>query len=166
MSLFGSSPEDSSLSKSAASPEPQSLFHHNQTPAAASHSSLFDDHNGNRETPWSMPTPKKSGKGDLVKSLLPASDVPESYIDAYDILLESGYREGAGSVSLLGAKEIFEGSGLSEKEQNRILDIVTGVQEPTGGLNRSQVNVLLALAGLSQQKEEATLDGVDERRKS
>ena len=165
MSLFGSSRDDSSSSKPAASPDPKSLFSDDRAPTTVSGSSLFDDQNENGDSPWSMPTPKKSGKADLAKTLLPASDVPESYIDAYDILLESGYREGAGSISFAGAKKIFEGSGLSGVDQKKILNIVTGGQEPAGGLNRNQVNVLLALTGLSQEKEEATLDGVDERRK-
>lgn len=166
MSLFGSSPDDSSLSKPPAASETKSLFNDEENTGAASNSSLFDDQNGNGNSPWSMPTPKKSGKGDLVKTLLPVSDVPESYIDAYDILLESGYREGAGFIGLSRAKRILEGSGLNGEEQNRIFNIVTGGQEPAGGLIRNQFNVLLALIGLSQEKEEATLDGVDERRKS
>ncbi len=167
MSLFGSSLDDSSLSKPAAASEPKSLFNNDeQTPSVEPNSSLFDDQNGNGVSPWSMPMPKKSGRGDLVKTLLPASDVPESYIDTYDTLLESGYREGVGSISFSGARKIFEGSGLNGEEQNRIFDIVTGGQEPAGGLTRAQFNVLLALTGLSQEKEEATLDGVDERRKS
>lgn len=166
MSLFGSSPDNSSSSKPPAASEPKSLFDDEQNPGAASNSSLFDDQSGNGDSPWNMPTPKKSGKGDLVKTLLPASDVPESYIDAYDILLESGYREGAGLVSLSGAKKSLGGSGLNGEEQKRIFNIVTGGQEPAGGLTRNQYNVLLALTGLSQEKEEATLDGVDERRKS
>ncbi len=151
MSLFGSSPDESSLSKPPA--------------GAISNTSLFDDQKGNGDSPWSMPTPKKSGRGDLVKMLLPASDVPESYIKAYDMLQESGYRDEAGLVSLAGARNIFEGSGISGEEQDKILNIVTGGQEPAGVLDRSQFNVLLALIGLSQEKEDATLDGVDERRK-
>ena len=152
MSLFGSSPDNSNLPK--------------QSAGAASTSSLFDDQNGNGDSPWSMPTPKKSGRGNLVKTLLPASDVPESYIDAYDILLDSGYREGSGSIGLSGARKVFEGSGLNEEEQNKIFNIVIGGQEPAAGLTRSQFNVLLALIGLCQEKEDATLDGVDERRTS
>ena len=151
MSLFGSSPDESSLSKPPA--------------GVISNTSLFDDQNGNGDSPWNMPTPKKSGRGNLVKTLLPASDIPESYIDAYDVLQEAGYRGGAGSISLAGARNIFEGSGISGEEQNRILNIVIGGQESAGGLGRSQFNVLLALIGLSQEKEDATLDGVDERRK-
>ena len=165
MSLFGSSPDESSLSKPTQSSKP-TLFGDEQAAGAVSNSSLFDDRNGNGDSPWSLPTPKKSGRGDLVKTLLPASDVPESYTDAYDILLESGYGAEAGSISLSGVKEMFEGCGLDGDEKNKILSIVAGGHEPSGNLTRGQFNVLLALIGLSQEKEDATLDGVDERRKS
>ena len=166
MSLFGSSPDESSLSKPPKPSKPKTLFEDEQAAGAASNSSLFDDQNGNGNSPWNMPTPKKSGRGDLVKTLLPASEVPESYIDAYDILVESGYKEEAGSISFSGARKIFEGSGLDGEEQNKIISVVTGGQKPGGDLTRGQFNVLLALIGLAQEKEDATLDGVDERRKS
>ena len=166
MSLFNSSPDESSSPKPPESSKPKNLFGDKQAAGAAANSSLFDDQNRHGDSPWSMPTPKKSGRGDLVKTLLPASDVPESYIDAYDILLESGYMVEAGSISFLGARKIFEGSGLNGEEQDKILSVVTGGQEPGGDLTRGQYNVLLALIGLAQEKEDATLDGVDERRKS
>lgn len=166
MSLFGSSPDDSSSANQAAQPEHKSLFDETQRPGASSSASLFDDNAESGPSPWSFPSPKKSGRSDLVKNLLPASDVPESYIDAYDILLESGYKVASGSVSLSGAKKVFEGSGLGAAEQTRILGLVTGGEESQGGLSRSEFNVIVALMGLSQENEEATLDGVDERRKS
>lgn len=166
MSLFGSSPDDSSLANPAAQSEHKSLFDETQRPSASSSASLFDDNADSGPSPWSFPTPKKPGRSDLVKTLLPASNVPESYIDAYDVLLESGYKMASGSVSLSGAKMVFEGSGLAAAEQSRILSLVTGGEEFQGGLSRSEFNVLVALTGLSQENEEATLDGVDERRKS
>lgn len=166
MSLFGSSPRDSSLPTRAAQSEHKSLFDETQAPGAASNASLFDDNADSGPSPWSLPNPKKAGRSDLVKTLLPASQVPESYIDAYDILLESGYKTTSGSISVSGAKRIFEGGGLPAAEQVRILNLVTGEQDFQGGLSRNEFNVLLALTGLSQESEEPTLDGVDERRKS
>lgn len=168
MSLFGSSPDDSSVPKPPVQSEQKSLFDDEQTARAASNTSLFDDSNGsgNSNSPWSMPTPKRAGRGDLAKTLLPASDVPESYIDAFDIILESGFRVGPGSINLAGAKKVFEGRGISKTEQDRILNLVVGGQESVEGLGRSEFNVILALAGLSQEREEATFDGVDERRRS
>ena len=166
MSLFGSSPDDSTLAQSQTTKSKQdSLFNDNQPPGATSNSSLFDD-NASGPSPWSFPTPKKAGKSELVKSLLEGTDVPESYIDIYDILLESGYKTESGKINSSGSKRLFEGSGLRTAEQDKILNIVTGGQDYGGGFGRSEFSVLLALIGLSQEKEEATLDGVDERRKS
>src|SRR2546423_10567489 len=85
MSLFGSSPTESPLANSLNS---KSLFGDEVTPAATSTSSLFADESSD-PSPWSMPTPKKAARQDLVKSLLQPKDVPESYVDAYDKTLAS-----------------------------------------------------------------------------
>ena len=165
MSLFGSSPDDSSLSAQPARPnQKSSLFDDEQTSGPKSGSSLFDDEGTNAASPWDMPTPKKAGRSDLVKRLLPASDVPESYIDAFDALRETNYKTEGGQIGIAGAKKLFEGSGLDASAQDRILKLVTGGQESR--LGRSEFNVLLALIGLSQESEEASLDSVDERRRS
>lgn len=164
MSLFGSSPDDSSLSPQPAGPNRKSsLFRDEQTPDPKAGSSLFDDDGNSGTSPWDMPTPKKAGRNDLVKRLLPASDVPESYIDAFDALRETNYKAEGGQIGIAGAKKLFEGSGLDGSEQERILKLVTGEQD--GGLGRNEFNVLLALIGLSQESEEASLDSVDERRR-
>jgi sorting nexin-8 len=111
-----------------------------------------------------MPTPKRASKGELVKTLLPASDVPESYIDAFDILGASGYKVDGGKIGIAGVKKLFEGSSVDASNQDRIIKLVTG--EQAHALGRSEFNVLLALIGLSEEREEASLDSVDERRKS
>ena len=100
----------------------------------------------------------------MVKRLLPAPDVPESYIEAFDALRETSYKVEGGQIGQNGARKLFEGCGLDVAEQDRILRLVTGGQE--SGLGRSEFNVLLALIGLSQESEEASLDSVDERRRS
>ena len=165
MSLFGSSPDDSSLSgPPARSEHKSSLFDDEQTPGTKSSASLFDDEGANGNSPWGMPTPKKAGRIDVVKTLLPASAVPESYIDAYDVLGDSGYKVDGGRVGSAGAKKLFEGSGLDAAEQGRILELVSGEEETS--LGRNEFNVLLALIGLSQEHEQASLDSVDERRRS
>lgn len=164
MSLFGSSPPEEP-SQSTRSGKSQSLFDDDHTTGAAN-SSLFDDGDGSGPSPWDMPTPKKSAKGDLVKTLLPATSVPESYVDAFDVVLEAGLEAGASSITLAGARKLFEGSGVDADEQTRIVNLVTGGQEPSGGLGRSEFNVLIALIGLAQEHEELSLDGVDERRRS
>ena len=111
-----------------------------------------------------MPTSKRASKSDLIKTLLPASDVPESYTDAFDTLLDAGYKVEGGKVGMAGTKKLFEGSGVDATTQERILKLVTGGQESAMG--RNEFNVLLALIGLSQETEEASLDSVDERRRS
>ncbi|KAL8737990.1 MAG: hypothetical protein Q9181_001172 [Wetmoreana brouardii] len=164
MSLFGSSPPEEP-NQSTRSGKSQSLFEDEQA-TAATNSSLFDDGDGASPSPWDMPTPKKSTKSDMVKTLLSATTVPESYIDAFDVMLESQYAAGAGSITLAGVRKLFEGSGVEADEQTRIVDIVTGGLEPSGGLGRSEFNVLVALLGLAQEQDEASLDGVDERRRN
>ncbi|KAL8934713.1 MAG: hypothetical protein Q9211_005083 [Gyalolechia sp. 1 TL-2023] len=161
MSLFGSSPP----TEPARERNSQSLFEDERTNGAAN-SSIFDDGDGSGPSPWDMPTPKKPAKGGVVKTLLPPTTVPESYLDAFDTILESGFGAGTSSVTLAGAKKVFEGSGVDADAQARIINIVTGGQEPSGGLGRNEFNVLVALTGLAQENEEVTLDGVDERRQN
>lgn len=163
MSLFGTSPPEPS--HASANTKSKSLFGEDTAPASTATSSLFADDAGD-SSPWSMPTPKKAAKRELVKNLLPATDVPESYIDSYDAVLDSKDRVGAG-IGLTGLKNILASSGLSTADQSRILNLVVpGGQESAHGLGRSEFNVLLALIGLGQEGDEITLDGVDERRRS
>ena len=155
MSLFGESPPPSTPAQS------KDLFGE-QPAAAASASSLFADES--TDSPWSMPTPKK--QAGVVKSLLPATDVPESYIDAFDAILNADEKTGSG-VSLSGVKNILKSSNIDSDHEDRILNFVMpGGQESGNGLGRNEFNVLLAMIGLTQEGEEATLDGVDERRRS
>lgn len=113
-----------------------------------------------------MPTPKKAARRELVKNLLPATDVPESYIDSYDAVLDSKDRVGPG-IGLTGIKNIIASSGLSAGDQSKILNLVVPEGEDSAnGLVRSEFNVLLALIGLGQEGDDITLDGVDERRRS
>ena len=113
-----------------------------------------------------MPTPKKTARQNMVKNLLPANDVPESYVDAYDAVLKANDKTGMG-VSLTGMKNVLQSSNLSSDDQSRILNfVVPGGQENINGLGRSEFNVLLALIGLGQEGEDISLDGVDERKRS
>ncbi|EXJ55545.1 hypothetical protein A1O7_08473 [Cladophialophora yegresii CBS 114405] len=156
MSLFGTSPTE------AAPLNSKSLFGDEPARAPAV-SSLFADDGG--DSPWSMPTPKKNARQNLVKNLLPATDVPESYVDAYDAVLNANERTGVG-IGLDGVKRVLQSSNLSEPEQSKILNfVIPGGQESANGVGRSEFNVLLALIGLGQEGEDITLDGVDERRR-
>src|SRR4051794_35479985 len=114
MSLFG---DDDQPSRPKQTP---SLFDDDPKPAHKSSNSLFADDVGD-DSPWGIPTPKKAARGSLVKSLLPVSDVPEAYIDTYDVLLE----QGDGAVHLSAAKKLLRDSGLPEDAQTRILGIVS-----------------------------------------
>jgi sorting nexin-8 len=113
-----------------------------------------------------MPAPKKTARQNLVKNLLPATDVPDSYVDAYDAVLNGSEKTGLG-IALSGIQSVLRSSNLSEQEQQKILNfVIPGGQESANGVGRSEFNVLLALIGLGQEGEDVTLDGVDERRRS
>lgn len=155
MSLFGDE-ETAAPAKSRVS-----LFD-DESPAPGSKSSLFADDEPT-SSPWGMPTPKKAGRGDLLKNLLPAADVPDSYIDIFDDLLKEGESSG-GKVNSTDVGRVLSAGGVNAEQANKIMGIVA----PNGGaeLSRNEFNVLLALIGLAQEFEDVTLDGVDERRRS
>jgi sorting nexin-8 len=160
MSLFG---DDDVPARTRSS----GLFDDEPKTGRKQNSSLFaDDFNDTGDSPWTFPTPKKAARGSLVKTLLPATDVPESYVDAFDSLVSSGSGAGNG-VSVDGVKEVLRGSGIDSAEQAKILETVLPAgQDSAAGLGRGEFNVLFALIGLAQEGEDITLDGVDERRKS
>jgi sorting nexin-8 len=156
MSLFGDEDVPSRTKQSSA------LFDDEAKPAGKTGNSLFADELDGNDSPWGLPTPKKAGRGSLVKSLLDASDVPESYISAFDAVLDAG--DGAGNgISMEGAKKLLAASGASDDAQAKILDIVG---QESASLGRNEFNVLFALVGLAQEGEDVTLDSVDERKKS
>lgn len=162
MSLFGESPPKNQ------SAQDESLF--GDIPAATSKretasSSLFQDNSNENESPWSMPTPKKSNRADFVKNLLPVNAVPELYIDAYDDLLSAGEGHGSG-VSLSAVRKILQSSQISASDQDKILNTVLPSGQASSSLGRGEFNVLLALIGLAQEEEDISLDSVDDRRKS
>lgn len=176
MSLFGSSPEDSSLANSVQRSK-ASLFADDNTGGGANSSSLFADDDNTSTSPWTTTTAttkpnKRASRQQLLKTLLPEMDVPESYIGAYNRVLNAGDRVGAG-VGLTSVREILAGSGLSATEQEKILNlVVSGSGEVDGdegsniGIGRGEFFVLLALVGLAEEGEELTFDAVDDRRKS
>ena len=159
MSLFGSSPPD------AATKSKSSLFDDDRKQSAKAGSGLFDDDTADGESPWGIPTPKKGGRETLVRSLLPADDVPEQYIDAFDVLSNSEYRASNGQIAFNGVRNLLNSTKLAAEQQRHILKQVVGDIEPAA-LGRNEFNVLLALIGLSFEGEDATLDAVDERRRS
>ncbi|KAH6642016.1 sorting nexin mvp1 [Boeremia exigua] len=159
MSLFGDDDEVPARSKATG------LFDDDQKPAAKSGSGLFDDGFDSNDSPWAFPAAKKGDRGSLVKSLLPAADVPDAYIDAFDALLDAGDRTGNG-ISVDGARKLLASSGIPGDTQSKILEIVAQPDQDAAGLGRNEFNVLFALVGLAQEGDDVTLDSVDERKRN
>lgn len=163
MSLFGSSPDQASPAQAPKSRN--SLFDDEPSPAPGSKSSLFaDDDNAPGSSPWDMPTPKKPGRGDVVKNLLSAGAVPDSYIETFDNLISGGDGNG-GKLTTAGITKVLSASIIGADEQSRIVSIITSGGQ-LSDISRNEFNVLLALIGLAQENEDITLDSVDERRRS
>lgn len=140
---------------------PSSSMTQSQTQPSQTSNSLFQDDS----SPWDMPTPRKQhSRADLLRNLLPASDVPESYIEIFDAVVRDDGSSG-GKVSASGVSRVLAAAKLPADAQAKIMGIVA----PGGGevsLGRNEFNVLLALIGLAQENETVSLDGVDERRRS
>ncbi|KMU77942.1 sorting nexin mvp1 [Coccidioides immitis RMSCC 3703] len=149
-SLFGTPSDESPMAGKPSSFKSKSpLFDNEPSSFGAKSSALFADNvnsHADDSSPWGMPTPKKAARHEVLKSLLPATDVPESYVDVYDVALGSSDNRG--------------------NTGSKVMNIVAGGGDlATGSLSRSQFNVFLALVGLAQEGEDVTLDAVDERRK-
>ena len=163
MSLFGESPpRDSPVASATPS---RGLFDDEQTSAKSGSNSLFadDDFSGSGGSPWDMPTPRKQKtRADVIRTLIPASDAPDAYIETFDAIANE---EGAnGKITVGGVAKVFAAARLDADDQASIMSIVA----PGGNdvaVGRPEFNVLLALVGLSQEGESITLDGVDERRR-
>ncbi len=143
-----------------------SLFDDEPAVTRSNSNSLFNDDDvaaGGATSPWDMPTPRKQQtRMDLLRTLLPASGVPDSYIEAFDtVVRDSG---SAGKVTVGGVARTLAASKLGADDQARIMSFMA----PGGGdiaLGRNEFNALLALIGLAQEGETISLDGVDERRR-
>ncbi|KAJ6164773.1 hypothetical protein N7470_003445 [Penicillium chermesinum] len=146
MSLFGTSPDEPSAANSAHRSK-SSLFADESGTGSAS---LFaDDDADDSSSPWRQSnTARRTARRDPLRTLLPATDVPESYVDAYDLILNSG-------------------DGVGHRHQGKILNlVVSGDQDSPSGLGRAEFNVLLALVGLAQKGEDLSFDTVDDYRKN
>ena len=164
MSLFGTSPDESSPAKPSSRPQSKSLFEDAARPISNASNSLFAD-DANNDSPWSIPTPKKAGRAELIRNLIPGASAPEPYIDAFDAIHESGDSV-SGNISSAGITKLLQNSGISGTEQTNLLRIIAPGGAAAVGVDRNTFNVLLALIGLAQEGDEATLDGVDERKRS
>jgi sorting nexin-8 len=168
MSLFGSSPpaDSPSLGNSTIGRSRNSLFDEDGPMTRSTSDTLFDDNDmaASGTAPWSMPTPRKQqSRADLIRSLLSGTDVPDTYIEAFDhALREDG---SGGKVTSAGVSKTLAAAELAADNQSDIMKIIApGDQESE--LGRDAFNVLLALIGLAQEGETLSLDAVDERRHS
>ncbi|KAL2133039.1 hypothetical protein VTI74DRAFT_3011 [Chaetomium olivicolor] len=167
MSLFGSSPpeEASGLHSNHFANNRSSLFEDEPPMTRSTTTALFADDDAGSDSPWDMPTPRKQqSRADMMRNLLPASDVPDSYIEAFDkVASEDGRAERIGPG---GLARTLAAARLGADAQARIMSIVApGHDGEETMLDRNQFNVLLALIGLAQEGETVSLDGVDERRR-
>ncbi|KAG8530472.1 uncharacterized protein KY384_004975 [Bacidia gigantensis] len=141
MSLFGSSPDETSAQPTDVNSNKRSSLFDEDEPNTKASAGLFSDDTGTDDSPG----------------------VPETYVDAYDALNASEDGQ-AGKISLDGAKKMLDASRVPQSQQDTILKLIGGARD--GGIARNEFNVLLALIGLSQEREEISLDSVDERRKN
>lgn len=163
MSLFGSSPDEPA--PIASNPRSKnSLFDEEPSPALGSKSSLFADDDAPGASPWGIPTPKKAARGELIKNLLPASDVPDFYIDLFDSILKGDDQSG-GKINPGGIVKVLSAGNLGADDQSHIMSIISSSGR-LSDIGRGEFNVLLALIGLAQEHEDITLDSIDERRRS
>lgn len=173
MSLFGSSPPDESPSPQAgnfASNSRTSLFEEPPMTRSTTSALFADDDNTGADSPWDMPTPRKQQtRADVLRTLLPASDAPDSYVEAFDVVARE--HGSGGRIGLGGVTRTLAAAKLGADAQARIMSIVVprggsgGDDDDEVALDRNQFNVLLALIGLAQEGEVPSLDGVDERRR-
>ncbi|KUI58825.1 Sorting nexin mvp1 [Cytospora mali] len=167
MSLFGTPEQDESPSmQSSLARSRQSLFDENSMTASHSNSLFQDDDlsGSGAASPWDLPIPRKQkSRAELIRNILPASDVPDSYIETFDnIVREHG---SGGKVTSGGAMRVLAAAKLDADAQAKIMSIIS----PGGGelsLGRNEFNVLLGLIGLAQEGETINLDGIDERRRT
>ncbi|OAA40969.1 Sorting nexin mvp-1 [Metarhizium rileyi] len=175
MSLFGSSPtEEHNEPSTPRRQTPRSrggggssgLFDDSPSYKSSSNS-LFDDVNatGDDASPWRMPTPRKQQtRADMVRNLLPVSDVPDSYIETFDVIVRE--HGSSGRATAAGIANLFANARLGPEAQTRIMSLVAPGDGSDVSLGRNEFNVLLALVGLAQEGDIITLDSVDERRQN
>ncbi|KAK0704343.1 hypothetical protein B0H67DRAFT_499236 [Lasiosphaeris hirsuta] len=163
MSLFGSSPPEEApiMASNSFANSRSSLFEDEAPMTKSTSSALFNDD----DSPPSWDMPRKKTRADLIRNLLPASDVPDSYVETFDAVLHDDGSDGR--ITSGGVARTLAAAKLGADEQARIM----GLLAPSGGggevtLGRSEFNVLLALIGLAQEGEIVSLDGVDERRRN
>ncbi|CAK7266447.1 Sorting nexin mvp1 [Sporothrix epigloea] len=187
MSLFGTSPPDESVNPSMHSSFARSrhgLFEDESGISRTNSDHLFDAEDDIAEdskendqgengpsSPWDMPSPrKKMTRIELLRSLLPASDVPESYLDAFNAAVSADVTGNGKTVSSGGVTRVLAAAKLDADSQASVMNAILpgGCADSSEALSLgcNEFNVLLALIGLAQEGELVSLDGVDERRRN
>ncbi|CAK7231215.1 Sorting nexin mvp1 [Sporothrix eucalyptigena] len=182
MSLFGTSPPDEPVNPSMHSSFARSrhgLFDDEGGISRTNSDHLFDAEDDDEDTerneaasPWDMPSPrKKKTRAELLRSLLPVADVPESYIDAFDAAISNEDDSNSKTVSAGGVARALAAAKLDADRQAAVMNVISpggsnSTETGTIALGRNEFNVLLALIGLAQEGEVVSLDGVDERRRN
>ena len=163
MSIFDDTPTRPARTSKASS----SLFDDDAPNLRGSPSLFADDTSestGAGDSPWSFPTPKKAARSQLIKTLLPASDVPDLYVDVLDKLLAVDKDAGINAkvvVGLLRESGIdagCEGQGPGRRHARARAE-GEGAR-PWGGF------CAVGFDRAGPGGDEITIDGVDERRKS
>ncbi|KAM7220316.1 hypothetical protein V8F06_004282 [Rhypophila decipiens] len=141
-----------------------SLFDDEPPMTRSTSSALFADDDSGASSPWDMPTPRKATRADLIRALLPPSDVPDGYVNAFDTVVRD---DGSGGrVTSGGIARTMAAAKLGADEQARVMAVLAPLQSDGElSLGRTEFNVFLALVGLAQEGETVSLDGVDERRR-
>ncbi|ERS97412.1 hypothetical protein HMPREF1624_05579 [Sporothrix schenckii ATCC 58251] len=195
MSLFGTSPPDENVNPSMHSSFARSrhgLFDDEGGISRTNSDHLFDaededdddtttknaDKSHDAPSPWDMPSPrKKKTRAELLRGLLPASDVPDAYHNAFEVAVhddDNGNSSSKSIVSAGGVARTLAASKLDADSQTAIMNVIapggSNTTDDDGNstiaLGRNEFNVLLALIGLAQEGEVISLDGVDERRRN
>ncbi|OAR00313.1 hypothetical protein LLEC1_01025 [Akanthomyces lecanii] len=175
MSLFGTSPTEA---KAPSTPSRSrggrgaGLFD-DDTAASSGDTGLFADaeqqgagDDGNHaDSPWNMPTPRKhQSRAELIRKLLPAAEVPESYIETFESVVRQDGND-SGRVAAAGIAKVFATARVDADAQSTIMSLLAaGGNASNLTLGRGEFSVLLALVGLAQEGDIISLDGVDERR--
>ncbi len=115
-------------------------------------SALFQDDDSSAPSPWDMPTPRKRLPPAPISfaTLLPASDVPDGYVEAYDAIIRehgSGGRISPGGIAGRWRPHDLEPTtrhGSTAFSHPR-------ARAPGGAWGGDEFNVLLALIGLAQE---------------
>ncbi|KOS20931.1 Sorting nexin mvp1 [Escovopsis weberi] len=166
MSLFGTTPSDDANDHPSAIRRGGSGLFDEPVSGRNSTNTLFEDGDTGAASPWDLPTPRRQqSRAELIRSLLPSSEVPDSYIDIFDtVVREDGVDDEA--VTAAGVAKLFHLARLDADAQARIMSLVApGGDSSDVLLGRNEFNVLLALIGLAQEGDIVSLDGVDERRR-